>query len=264
MIRSENNQSSYKFHFEQIFDEKSTQAEVFNELSQLIQSALDGYNVCIFAYGQTGSGKTFTMEGGGDDEEDEFGIIDSIVEKSKMESNLNENKKNFTGSLTPIQDERQYRIPQQHALSQGRSTKNKGIIPRGVDFIFDQIEYLRKYGWEYQVSVSFQEIYMDQIRDLLRDVVVINGEASVVIVESQADVEPLLKKAKLHRKVAETNCNEHSSRSHSIFQVRLIGRNEGTKQEVKGTLNLIDLAGNKMKFIFKIKLQKKTKKVQRD
>ncbi len=29
----------------------------------LIQSSLDGYNVCIFAYGQTGSGKTYTMQG---------------------------------------------------------------------------------------------------------------------------------------------------------------------------------------------------------
>merc|ERR1719478_1336809 len=50
------------FVFDQVFA-PGTQAEVFDECCDLVQSAADGYNVTIFAYGQTGAGKTFTMSG---------------------------------------------------------------------------------------------------------------------------------------------------------------------------------------------------------
>ncbi|XP_018562175.1 carboxy-terminal kinesin 2 [Anoplophora glabripennis] len=52
-----------EFTVDKIFEPNTSQREIFEEFAQLVQSALDGYDVCVFAYGQTGSGKTYTMQG---------------------------------------------------------------------------------------------------------------------------------------------------------------------------------------------------------
>ncbi|KAJ8437962.1 hypothetical protein Cgig2_033695 [Carnegiea gigantea] len=49
--------------YDRVFDGTATQEDVFEDTKYLVQSAVDGYNVCIFAYGQTGSGKTYTIYG---------------------------------------------------------------------------------------------------------------------------------------------------------------------------------------------------------
>lgn len=66
----------HDFSFDQVFHARSRQEDIFEMVSPLIQSALDGYNVCIFAYGQTGSGKTYTMDGVSDN----LGIIPRTVD----------------------------------------------------------------------------------------------------------------------------------------------------------------------------------------
>jgi len=59
-------EKSSEYEFDRVFKPSDDQLAVFKDTEWLVQSVMDGYNVCIFAYGQTGSGKTWTMEGPSD------------------------------------------------------------------------------------------------------------------------------------------------------------------------------------------------------
>jgi hypothetical protein len=69
----------HTFGFDRVFSPGDSQADVFAEVAELVQSALDGYHVCLFSYGQTGAGKTFTMQGTPD--EQGRGVIPRAVEQ---------------------------------------------------------------------------------------------------------------------------------------------------------------------------------------
>ncbi|CCW60828.1 unnamed protein product [Phytomonas sp. EM1] len=66
------------FEFDEVYPPDASQTKVFEDTSPLIDSVVDGYNVCIFAYGQTGSGKTYTMGG---DSGDAKGINTRALER---------------------------------------------------------------------------------------------------------------------------------------------------------------------------------------
>ena len=52
-----------EFEYDFVFAPGLSPDRVFEEVSPLVTSFVDGFNVCVLAYGQTGSGKTFTMLG---------------------------------------------------------------------------------------------------------------------------------------------------------------------------------------------------------
>lgn len=64
--------------------------------------------------------------------------------------------------------------------------------------------------------------------------------------QSATDMLKAMKTGNINRTTGATNMNEHSSRSHAIFQIRIEMAEIGTaKKSVKvGKLNLVDLAGS--------------------
>lgn len=74
------------WEFDEIFHIDSTQEQVYAEVSDLIVSVLDGFNVCIFAYGQTGSGKTYTMTGSDDSQGVNIRALGDLFEKVESRS----------------------------------------------------------------------------------------------------------------------------------------------------------------------------------
>jgi kinesin family protein C2/C3 len=60
VFNEKNREKSWEF--DEVFDTDSKQQDVYNDVSALVTSVMDGFNVCIFAYGQTGSGKVSSFD----------------------------------------------------------------------------------------------------------------------------------------------------------------------------------------------------------
>ncbi|XP_009301044.1 kinesin heavy chain isoform X1 [Danio rerio] len=131
----------------------------------------------------------------------------------------------------------------------------RGIIPRIAEDIFNHI-YTMDENLEFHIKVSYFEIYMDKIRDLL-DVTKTNLSVhedknrvpyvkgcTERFVSSPEEVMDLIDEGKANRHVAVTNMNEHSSRSHSIFLINIKQEHVETEQKLCGKLYLVDLAGS--------------------
>ncbi|KAG2753199.1 kinesin heavy chain [Suillus brevipes Sb2] len=135
------------------------------------------------------------------------------------------------------------------------SSDLKGIIPRITEQIFKSIVESDSH-LEYVVKVSYLEIYLERIRDLLapqNDNLQVHEEKSRGVyvknlsdyyVSSAREVYEIMRQGGAARVVTSTNMNAESSRSHSIFLITIQQRNTETGAQKSGNLYLVDLAGS--------------------
>ncbi|XP_052162146.1 kinesin-like protein KIN-12E isoform X2 [Oryza glaberrima] len=202
------------FTFDHVACETISQEKLFRVVGlPMVENCMSGYNGCLFAYGQTGSGKTYTMMG----------------ELSKLDNEL---------------------------------SKDSGLTPRIFEYLFARIkeeeERRREDKLKYICKCSFLEIYNEQITDLLEpsstNLQIREDIKKGVYVEnlmecyvsSVKDVMMLLLQGVANRKMAATNMNSESSRSHSVFTCVIESRWERDSMTHLrfGRLNLVDLAGS--------------------
>ncbi|KAI3768925.1 hypothetical protein L6452_00021 [Arctium lappa] len=201
---------SHPFMFDKVFTPQSSQEEVFVEISQLVQSALDGYKVCIFAYGQTGSGKTHTM----------MGTPGSYDEKGLIPR-----------SLEQIFESRQKLLEQGWKYEMQVSMLE--IYNENIRDLLSSNKACSTDSGNKQYAIKHDANGNTNVSDL-----------TIVDVRSSREVSFLLNRAAQSRSVGKTQMNEQSSRSHFVFTLRISGVNESMEQHVQGVLNLIDLAGS--------------------
>ncbi|KAG7392671.1 hypothetical protein PHYPSEUDO_015059 [Phytophthora pseudosyringae] len=213
LTNMDNPAEKHEFGFDFVYGCDSKQESVFEDIGvPLLNRAFGGYNGTIFAYGQTGSGKSFSMTG-------------------------------VTGGAEVLE----------------------GLIPRVNRAIFERVakERVENPNMRFLIECSFFEIYNEIIYDLLDSSG--NGkknkggleikEHSVLgiyvkdlqerVVETREEIVELMVLGAQSRTVGYTQMNAESSRSHSIFTIKIHQKDaDDETKSVFAKINLVDLAGS--------------------
>ncbi|XP_034542255.1 kinesin-like protein KIF23 isoform X11 [Notolabrus celidotus] len=279
-----NRNGEYKetqYSFKKVFGVSVSQIELFEHVAKpLVDDLLHGKNGLLFTYGVTGSGKTFTMTGS----PGQGGLLPrslNMIFKSigpyqakryvfKTDDKNGMEVQNEVDALLERQ-RRENNLPVQKTSSRQKfDPEIADMIKQEEDFEADGIDE----DSSYSIFVSYIEIYNNYIYDLLEE----NQEDAIkpkppqskilredhnhnmyvagcmeVEVKSAEEAFQVFWKGQKKRKVANTRLNRESSRSHSVFIIKLAqapldadGDNilQDKNQVSVSQLCLVDLAGS--------------------
>ncbi|KAM8806044.1 kinesin-like protein KIF20B [Eudromia elegans] len=266
-----------KFTFSRVFGPETTQEEFFEgTMKQPVQDFLEGYNRLVFTYGVTNAGKTYTFQG----TEDDVGILPRTMDmlfkniqgKLYTAMDLKPHRCRDYIKLTKDQVREETAIKNSilrltKEVDHQCNTQSKAPIdPKGLKELVKESEQSSPSGQNYMkfsIWVSFFEIYNESFYDLLipisndkkrktlRLAQDVKGCSYVkdlqwVQISDSKEAFRLLKLGLKHQSIASTKLNTTSSRSHSIFTIKVlkIEVSEAPRVTRVNELSLCDLAGS--------------------
>ena len=283
-FRSANNKE-IQTTFSMVFTPDTPQKEVFNVVAlPLVENVIRGRNSLLFTYGVTGSGKTYTMTG----EPQDPGVMPRCLDVI-FNSIANYQTKKFIFKPDKlngfdIQSEADAMLDRQNEMHAGLMSQRNGKLGKqrkaesdgdSNPLILREIEESQAITVDqdnaYAVFVTYVEIYNNSVYDLLEDedirtktlqskIVREDGNKNMYVhavteveVKSAEEAFEVFHRGQRRRRVAHTALNAESSRSHSVFTIRLVqapldGEGEQVIQDKRVVcitqLSLVDLAGS--------------------
>nr|XP_034191468.1 kinesin-like protein KIF23 [Osmia lignaria] len=271
--------------FSMVFTPDTPQKEVFNVVAlPLVENVIRGRNSLLFTYGVTGSGKTYTMTG----EPQDPGVMPRCLDVI-FNSIANYQTKKFIFKPDKlngfdIQSEADAMLDRQNEMHAGLMSQRNGKLGKqrkaesdgdSNPLILREIEESQAITVDqdnaYAVFVTYVEIYNNSVYDLLEDedirtktlqskIVREDGNKNMYVhavteveVKSAEEAFEVFHRGQRRRRVAHTALNAESSRSHSVFTIRLVqapldGEGEQVIQDKRVVcitqLSLVDLAGS--------------------
>ncbi|OBZ85861.1 Kinesin-like protein KIF23 [Choanephora cucurbitarum] len=253
------NRAPERYKFTQVFTESVSQEHFFNKTTlPLIHDVLNGQNALIFAYGVTNSGKTYSIMGTQDHPgllprtlDVLFNSIDNYKSEAQVKPCMHSLVQTYT---SPAEENRDSLKQWTLELPIHRDKTTLAIDPQ----------------FEYGIWVSFAEIYTEKIYDLLvspdrlvrRKPLSLKYEYSSghkyiaglkeVKVKTIEEAYAVMLEGQRNRAQYSTLTNYRSSRSHSIFTVRIVrvpidDNNYVIEDPMYATvskLSIVDLAGS--------------------
>ncbi|NXY01788.1 KI20A protein, partial [Pteruthius melanotis] len=275
----------HSFTFSQVFGPETTQSEFFEgSMKDIVRAYINGVNGLVFTYGVTNAGKTFTIQGTSKDLGILPRSLDVIFNHIRGRNYLKMNFKPYlSNDVKKLEDEQ---VKQEEALKTAilaslKEVSDQVLLKAVLWLIFElflcfglaekNFLPLDIHGTNMQqrtqasVWISFCEIYNEYVYDLLNVLSASKTQRRRVLricedqggncyikdlkwinVQSTEEACRLLKIGNKNRSFACTRMNEQSSRSHSIFSIRLLKLTDEHQPRVLGVseLSFCDLAGS--------------------